>query len=170
MRSRVLLLAGLTGVALSGCNAAPPDATPSPIGSAPAPSMLAVDVAVSVVSKPLDTVTHLEGELSPYEAVRARRAPPTATWLGSWKSTGVSEVKAGQLIATLVAPELKAPARAEAQAKLLGDTSTEERLQALPGHRAPSPRPRDRARDGDGLQAPTRRGSNPSVPWSSTWP
>jgi RND family efflux transporter MFP subunit len=82
---------------------------------------------VPVVAMPLDTVTHLEGELSPYEAV-ALDARANG-YVASVLVDRGSEVKAGQLLATLVAPELRAQ-RAEAQAKLLGDKSTQERLQA----------------------------------------
>jgi membrane fusion protein (multidrug efflux system) len=124
VRSHALLGAWL---ALTGCNTAHSEAAPAPAASGgPAASMPSVEVA-SVIAKPLDTVTHLEGELSPYEAV-ALDARANG-YVASVLVDRGSEVKAGQLLATLVAPELRAQ-RAEAQAKLLGDKSTQERLLA----------------------------------------
>src|SRR5260370_42160235 len=77
--------------------------------------------------KPLDTVTHLEGELAPYESV-AIHARANGFVSKVLVDRG-SQVKKGQLLLTLVAPELNAQ-RAEAQAKLEGDKSTSERLSA----------------------------------------
>jgi membrane fusion protein (multidrug efflux system) len=119
----------LAWVAMTACNATHPEGAPLPLATGvagPAPSMPSVEV-VSVVARPLDTVAHLEGELTPYEAV-ALDARANGYVANVLVDRG-SEVKAGQLLATLVAPELRAQ-RAEAQAKLLGDRSTQERLQA----------------------------------------
>lgn len=123
MRSRALLALWVT---LTGCNAAHPEAAPPAASAGPAASMPSVEL-VSVVAKPLDTVTHLQGELSAYEAVALDTR--ANGYVASVLVDRGSEVKAGQLLATLVAPELRAQ-RAEAQAKLLGDKSTQERLQA----------------------------------------
>jgi RND family efflux transporter MFP subunit len=134
MKPRLLVAALiLSAFGAAGCNGARQDAsssssassasasTGSPAGSAPT-----VD-AVKVVAKPLDAVTHLEGELSPYESV-ALRARANGYVARVLVDRG-SQVKQGQLLLTLVAPELNAQ-RAEAQAKLLGDKSTYERLAA----------------------------------------
>jgi RND family efflux transporter MFP subunit len=82
---------------------------------------------VKVVSKPLDTVTHLEGELSPYEkvAIYAR----ANGFVSAVNVDRGSKVKKGELLVTITAPELGAQ-RAEAQAKLQGDKSTLDRLEA----------------------------------------
>lgn len=109
-----------------GCNGARDDATSKagPAGDASAPSAAP---QVEVVSKPLDTVTHLEGELRPYEAV-AVFARANGFVSNVLVDRG-SRVKKGELLLTVVAPELGAQ-RAEAQAKQDGDKSTYERLNA----------------------------------------
>src|SRR4051812_15813302 len=84
----------------------------------------AVEV-IPVVSKPLDASAQLEGELVPYERV-AIYARANGFVSKVFVDRG-SRVKEGQLLTTLVAPELGAQ-RAEAEAKLLGDKSTYERL------------------------------------------
>jgi RND family efflux transporter MFP subunit len=81
----------------------------------------------TVVSKPLDTVAHLEGELTPYEHVDIFAR--VAGFVAGVPVDRGSRVKTGALLATVVAPELRAQ-RAEAQAKLLGDKATFERLKA----------------------------------------
>jgi RND family efflux transporter MFP subunit len=82
---------------------------------------------VKVVAKPLDTLTHLEGELAAYEnvAIHAR----ANGFVSKVLVDRGSHVKRGQVLLTLAAPELNAQ-RAEAQAKLEGDRSTHERLTA----------------------------------------
>lgn len=82
---------------------------------------------VRVVSRPLEGTRHLEGELGAYEnvAIFARAGGYVSKVLVDRGSI----VKSGQLLITLVAPELAAQ-RAEAQAKLLGDKSTLDRLHA----------------------------------------
>jgi membrane fusion protein (multidrug efflux system) len=82
---------------------------------------------VPVVSKPLDTTIQLEGELAPYErvAIFAR----ANGFVSQVLVDRGSRVKQGQLLVTIVAPELGAQ-RAEAQAKLQGDKSTFDRLKA----------------------------------------
>jgi RND family efflux transporter MFP subunit len=97
----------------------------SPATSA-GPAMPSVEV-IKVLSKPLDTVAHLEGELTPYEAVAIyARANGFVSDVRVDRGT---RVKKGQLLVTVVAPELRAQ-RAEAQAKLLGDRATFDRLKA----------------------------------------
>jgi RND family efflux transporter MFP subunit len=88
---------------------------------------VAVVEVVSVVSKPLDTTTQLEGELAPYErvAIFAR----ANGFVSQVLVDRGSHVKQGQLLVTIVAPELGAQ-RAEAQAKLQSDKSTFDRLKA----------------------------------------
>src|SRR4051794_1555193 len=119
MKLRTLLF-----MALLGCNGSRTDAAPAPTSSAAATP--AVEV-VQVVSKPLDTTIQLEGELAPYErvAIFAR----ANGFVSQVLVDRGSRVKQGQLLVTIVAPELGAQ-RAEAQAKLQGDKSTYERLKA----------------------------------------
>jgi RND family efflux transporter MFP subunit len=80
-----------------------------------------------VVSQPLDTIAQLEGELTPYESVAIYAR--VAGFVSDVRVDRGSRVKRGDLLLTVVAPELRAQ-RAEAQAKLLGDKSTFERLKA----------------------------------------
>jgi RND family efflux transporter MFP subunit len=115
-------------VALAGCpsrgdgeHAAPGSSASTTAASAP------VVETVRVVSKPLDTMTHLEGELSPYERVTIYAR--ANGFVSSVLVDRGSRVKTGQLLITIVAPELNAQ-RAEAQAKLQGDKATFERLKA----------------------------------------
>jgi membrane fusion protein (multidrug efflux system) len=101
-------------------------------GTAPAASASAGQAQPSVeltkvVSRPLDTVSHLEGELTPYESVAIFAR--VAGFVSDVRVDRGSRVKKGELLATVVAPELHAQ-RAEAQAKLLGDKATFERLKA----------------------------------------
>ena len=112
----VLLLAACSkGPAATGETNAPADA-----GAAP------VDV-VAVVSKPLDATIHLEAELLPYEGV-ALFARANGFVRRVLVDRG-SKVKQGDLLLTIVAPELIAQ-RAEAEAKMQSDKSTYERLRA----------------------------------------
>jgi RND family efflux transporter MFP subunit len=117
----------ITALAAIGCNSArgQQGGSPAPSGSAAAP-VPTIEVT-KVVAKPLDTLTHLEGELAPYESV-AIHARANGFVSKVLVDRG-SQVKKGQLLCTLVAPELNAQ-RAEAQAKLEGARSTFERLSA----------------------------------------
>ena len=121
------LAVAMIACSLGGCDGVhkDPGGAPSASASAAAPTPT-IDV-VQVVSKPLDTLTHLEGELSPYESV-AFHARANGFVSRVLVDRG-SKVKRGQLLLTIVAPELGAQ-RAEAQARLQGDKSTYERLKA----------------------------------------
>jgi membrane fusion protein, multidrug efflux system len=105
-------------------------------------------VAVAkVTSKKLSITTRLPGELQAYEVVAV--FPKVTAYVDSISVDRGSRVKAGQLIARLVAPEVAAQRaeaqsklqaaeaqRAEAEAKLASDQSTYERLKsasATPG-------------------------------------
>jgi membrane fusion protein, multidrug efflux system len=105
--------------------------------AAPTPT---VEVA-KVISKRLAITVHLPGELQPYEVVAIY--PKVTAFVDSISVDRGSIVKAGQLMARLVAPEIAAQ-RAEAQSKLQGaeaqrgeaearlasDESTYQRLKA----------------------------------------
>ena len=105
-------------------------------------------VAVAkVTSKKLSITTRLPGELQAYEVVAV--FPKVTAYVDSISVDRGSRVKAGQLMARLVAPEVAAQRaeaqsklqaaeaeRAEAEAKLASDQSTYERLKsasATPG-------------------------------------
>ena len=112
-------------------------------GTSPTPT---VEVA-KVTSKKLSITTRLPGELQAYEAVAV--FPKVTAYVDSISVDRGSRVKAGQLMAGLVAPEVAAQRaeaqsklqaaeaqRAEAEAKLASDQSTYERLKsasATPG-------------------------------------
>ncbi len=117
----------IAGLALAlACNGARDDVASNSVPSASATATPQVDV-VKAVSRPLDTATHLEGELLPYQAVSL-----FARASGFVQSVLVdrgSRVKKGDVLLTVVAPELGAQ-RAEAQAKLEGDKSTYVRVNA----------------------------------------
>jgi membrane fusion protein (multidrug efflux system) len=81
--------------------------------SAPAPT---VEVT-KVVSRKLAITVRLPGELQPYEVVAVY--PKVTAFVDSISVDRGSRVKAGQLMARLVAPEIAAQ-RAEAQSKLQG--------------------------------------------------
>lgn len=105
-----------------------------------------VEVA-RVTSKKLSIATRLPGELQAYEAVTV--FPKVTAYVDSISVDRGSRVKAGQMMARLVAPEVAAQRaeaqsklqaaeaqRAEAEAKLASDQSTYERLKsasATPG-------------------------------------
>lgn len=105
-----------------------------------------VEVA-KVTSKKLSIATRLPGELQAYEAVAV--FPKVTAYVDAISVDRGSRVKAGQLMARLVAPEVAAQRaeaqsklqaaeaqRAEAEAKLASDQSTYERLKsasATPG-------------------------------------
>jgi RND family efflux transporter MFP subunit len=114
------------GLALCSCNTSRGE-TPAPVAGASAAAPVPIVETVHVVSKPLDTTTHLEGELTPYEnvALFAR----ASGFVSRVPVDRGSRVKKGDLLVSVVAPELGAQ-RAEAQAKLDGDKLTLERLQA----------------------------------------
>lgn len=111
-------------LAAPGCQGARPDTSSAPADAGAAASAPTVEV-VPVVSKPLDAVTHLEGELTPYEAVSLFAR--VNAFVSRVRVDRGSKVKAGDLLVALAAPELNAQ-RAEVQAKLAGDKSTYERL------------------------------------------
>ncbi len=120
----MLWLIGCTG---SGAGTAgDPTATPATASVAPKGAAQPVDV-VAVVAHPLDTKTHVEGELQAYETVdiRARASGFVARVLVDRGSV----VKKGQLLVSITAPELSAQ-RAESEAKLAADSSTLARLTA----------------------------------------
>jgi membrane fusion protein, multidrug efflux system len=107
----------------AGCGCGTEERRGPPDASQPPPT---VDV-VEVVVKPLDTTTHLEGELSPYESVVLfARTPGFVSAVPVDRGT---RVKKGQLLVHIVAPEVGAQ-RAEAQAKLLADKGTAQRLES----------------------------------------
>ncbi|MGH9438603.1 MAG: biotin/lipoyl-binding protein, partial [Terriglobia bacterium] len=114
-RQIALALLALSTVAImGGCGATggrPLAAASSTTGAAPVP---VIDTA-KVVSRRLDVTIPLPGELLPYEVVAVY---PKVTGFVQWMGVDRgSEVKQGQLLARLVAPELVAQ-RADAQAKL----------------------------------------------------
>ncbi len=112
-------------VLVLGCQGAHGEPSKSDGGSAAAATPT-IEI-VKVVAKPLDAVLHLEGELSAYESV-ALHARANGFVSRVLVDRG-SKVKSGELLITLSAPELGAQ-RAEAQAKLVGDKSTFDRLKA----------------------------------------
>jgi RND family efflux transporter MFP subunit len=124
MRTAVIGVA--LGLALWSCNNARSDTPPAGASASASPAVPVVET-VRVVAKPLDTTTHLEGELTPYEnvALFAR----ASGFVSRVPVDRGSHVKKGDLLVSIVAPELGAQ-RAEAQAKLDGDKLTLERLQA----------------------------------------
>jgi membrane fusion protein, multidrug efflux system len=135
---------GLLLLACAAC--AKPAAPPPPAAAAGAGAPIAIDIA-KVVEHPLDVNVSLPGELTAYQSVDIH-----ARVSGFVKTMVVdrgTEVHAGDLLATLEAPELLAQ-RAEAQSKLRsaesqlaaalakadGDRSTFDRLKrasATPG-------------------------------------
>ena len=126
---RPALFVSACAALLSACDGAKQDSV-NPSGAAPGASAAGATPTIEiakVVAKPLDTVTHLEGELTPYEGV-ALYARANG-YVGAVLVDRGSQVKRHQVLITLVAPELRAQ-RAEAQAKLLGDKSTSDRLQS----------------------------------------
>lgn len=109
------------------CNSPKPEAAAlvAPSSSSAVPP-LKIEV-VRVISQPLDTVAHLQGELSAYESVALFAR--TSGFVSKVLVDRGSEVKRGQVLVMLVAPELRAQ-RAEVQAKLTVDESTFQRLRA----------------------------------------
>lgn len=121
-----IALALLPAIGCTTSRADPERGAPAPSTSAAVAAVPVVETTL-VVSKPLDTIIHLEGELTPYQrvAIYARANGFVSRVLVDRGS----RVKAGQLLATIVAPELNAQ-RAEVQAKLQGDKATFDRLKA----------------------------------------
>ena len=117
-------LFALSAIACNGNKSEPPQTGAGSASASAAATTLTIEV-VKVVSKPLDTTSHLEGELAPYERVSLfARANGYVSRVLVDRGT---KVKRGQLLITIVAPELNAQ-RAEAQAKLAGDKATLDRL------------------------------------------
>ena len=122
--------------ALVACNSSQPSTASAASQSGPP----TVEVT-TVVAKRLDLTLNLPGELRPYEAVAIYpKVVGFVQWIGVDRG---SHVRAGQIIARLVAPELvsqrgEAQSKAESaqsqlaagQAKLAGDESTYAKLQA----------------------------------------
>ena len=115
---------------------------PDAKGAAPAaPAGPPTIEVVRVVQQPLPLTLEMPGELNPYEEVAI--FPRVTGYLKSIRVDRGSRVRAGELLATLEAPELLAQ-RAEAESKLLGaqaqlgvarskadgDSSTYEKLKA----------------------------------------
>jgi RND family efflux transporter MFP subunit len=90
------------------------DATRAPAAAASAAAPLTVDV-VRVVEQPLDVPLSLPGELTAFQAVDI--FPRVSGFVKTVNVDRGSKVRAGDLLATLEAPELVAQ-RAEAQSKL----------------------------------------------------
>lgn len=121
---------------LVACNSSQPSTA-----SAPTQAGTPTVEVMPVVAKRLDLTVNLPGELQPYEAVAIYpKVAGFVQWIGVDRG---SPVRAGQLIARLVAPELvsqraEAQSKAEGaqsqlaagQAKLAGDESTYAKLQA----------------------------------------
>jgi RND family efflux transporter MFP subunit len=126
-RHVVLLTGSIAAASLVACNGARNEPAPGAAPSASAATATPAIEVVPVVSKPLDTTIQLEGELTPYErvAIFAR----ANGFVSQVLVDRGSHVKQRQLLVTIVAPELGAQ-RAEAQAKLHGDKSTFDRLEA----------------------------------------
>jgi membrane fusion protein, multidrug efflux system len=120
MRASIHLFA----VLIAACTTAQPANREA--ATSPTPNASPVDV-VPVIAKPLDTTTHLEAELTPYEAVSLHAR--ASGFVERVLVDRGSKVKRGELLVTIVAPELTAQ-RAEAEAKLQSDKSTSERLRA----------------------------------------
>lgn len=128
------------------CSSCSSNPTPSTKAQTSAPAAPTVEV-VKVVSKKLSMTTRLPGELQAYEAVAV--FPKVTAYLDSISVDRGTHVRAGQVMARLVAPELAAQRaeaqsklqvaeaqRAEADAKLASDQSTFDRLKsasATPG-------------------------------------
>lgn len=146
MRRLRVSLTLLLGAAISWCVSCDSNSGSTTKAQAAAPTAPTVEVT-KVVSKKLTITTRLPGELQAYEAVDV--FPKITAYVDSISVDRGSRVKAGQLMARLVAPEVAAQRaeaqsklqaaeaqRAEAEAKLSSDQSTYERLKsasATPG-------------------------------------
>jgi RND family efflux transporter MFP subunit len=140
------LVVFVTAVAVSACNgAAGKQAAATPEPQAPASASAAGESptvnVVEVVARPLDVTLEMPGELDAYEDVAVY--PRVAGYLKSIRVDRGSRVAAGDVLATLEAPELLSQ-RAEAESKVQaaeaqrdvirakseGDASTFDRLKA----------------------------------------
>ncbi len=114
-------------------------AAPAPASQTPA-TPVAVEV-VNVVAQKLERTIHLPGELLPYEAVALY--PKVTGFVERLEVDRGSRVRQGQLLAQMTAPELASQhteaeaklqavraQKAEAEAKLVSDESTFQRLKA----------------------------------------
>jgi membrane fusion protein, multidrug efflux system len=143
VRIPLVLILGTTLTFCTSCGTNSGSSTSAQETTSPTPT---VEVA-KVTSKKLSIATRLPGELQAYEAVAV--FPKVTAYVDSISVDRGSRVKAGQLMARLVAPEVAAQRaeaqsklqvaeaqRAEAEAKLASDQSTYDRLKnasATPG-------------------------------------
>ena len=142
-RSWLTPVLGATICWCASCSSNSSSSTKAQASAATAPT---VEVA-KVVSKKLSITRRLPGELQAYEAVAV--FPKVTAYVDSISVDRGSHVRAGQMMARLVAPEVAAQRaeaqsklqaaeaqRAEAEAKLASDQSTYDRLKsasATPG-------------------------------------
>jgi membrane fusion protein, multidrug efflux system len=143
VRIPLVLILGTTLTFCTSCGTNSGSSTSAQGTASPTPT---VEVA-KVTSKKLSIATRLPGELQAYEAVAV--FPKVTAYVDSISVDRGSRVKARQLMARLVAPEVAAQRaeaqsklqvaeaqRAEAEAKLASDQSTYDRLKnasATPG-------------------------------------
>jgi len=134
------------GATICWCASCSSNSSSGTKAQASAPTAPTVEV-VKVASKKLSITTRLPGELQAYEVVAV--FPKVTAYVESIKVDRGSHVRAGQMMARLVAPEVAAQRaeaqsklqaaeaqRAEAEAKLASDQSTYDRLKsasATPG-------------------------------------
>ncbi len=147
MRILLTLAALLASLLLAACGkqAESPAAAPAPQSSAQTPAAQKTEAAtvevVKVVEQKLERNIRLPGELLPYEAVALY--PKVTGFVEKLDVDRGSRVRAGQPLARLSAPELTShrteaeaklqavrAQRAEAQAKLVSDEATYQRLKA----------------------------------------
>ncbi|HEX7476596.1 MAG TPA: efflux RND transporter periplasmic adaptor subunit [Polyangiales bacterium] len=115
------LLVLLLAVGCASPSAQPPaDTSATTPATTSQPTRHAVEV-LPVLSRPLEATTHLEGELAPLSLVDLRAR--ANGFVGKVLVDRGSVVKRGQLLVTVVAPELAAQ-RAEIEAKLAAEQST----------------------------------------------
>lgn len=118
---RILWLAVLSAACTSP---APTPATPAAASSPVAP---AASVLVPIVSRPLASSVHLQGELTPYRAVDLFAR--VAAYVKAVSVDVGSHVQPGAVLVQLVAPEL-AQQRTEADARLAVAVQSQTRLEA----------------------------------------
>jgi membrane fusion protein, multidrug efflux system len=109
LRATLLLVSSI----IAACRGAD-EASPSPAAAATGPTTIEI---VRVVERPLDVQLSLPGELTAYQSVAI--FPRVTGFVKTVMVDRGSRVRAGDLLATLEAPELLAQ-RAEAQSKLQG--------------------------------------------------